>query len=515
MQRKIDVNIDFELLEYVLITESYNAYFDGANEGSYTFKRCPLCGLDCGFKLFDRGFNGTQGYSWESGCTGGKTLNSSKFIQLYKKFKDWHAAANYIRGIVREKDRESTASIEWDMSGEKIKKTTANMEKLLDHYGIQVKRNDLTRFYCFDGIEHDPSMADATFTNIKDLCTDQGFNINKDTLYDFIGAIAARNRFNPILVYLNKCKDDTEPNMGEIERLLDTLHYEVTDDDTIAFYNSMVVKWLLGCIHIAHNTIENEYSVEFVLTFKGKQGLGKTRWANSFIPKGMYKDGVTLNLDKTDSIIQATRYWVVELGEIGSTFRKSDIDKLKGFITTKTDEYRSPYGRSSCVYPRLTAFIGTVNDETFLRDKTGNRRFVVLPLSSIDYQNDIDPVKLWGELMWLYDEYLMSGTALYMTQDEQAANELYNIQYTTKSDVEIALDDLFDWDGQEVGACTISMITAYIRENSGRTFRENDVKTALISKGYKAESFYAKSNSGKKKGRYYKLPFVSGLTLPF
>ena len=138
-----------------------------------------------------------------------------------------------------------------------------------------------------------------------------------------------------------------------------------------------------------------------------------------------------------------------------------------------------------------------------------------MPLSSIDYQNGIDPVKLWGELMWLYDEYLMSGTALYMTQDEQAANELYNIQYTTKSDVEIALDDLFDWDGQEVGACTISMITAYIRENSGRTFREDDVKTALISKGYKAESFYAKSNSGKKKGSYYKLPFVAGLTLPF
>ena len=135
MQKKIDVNIDFELLEYVLITENFQPYLGEVSDGAYRFSRCPICGLDCGFSVLDRGANGTQGYSWESGCTSNKTLNASKFIQLYKKLKDWHAAANYIRRTIREKKARETVNnhIDWDMSGEKIKKTTHNMELLLKH----------------------------------------------------------------------------------------------------------------------------------------------------------------------------------------------------------------------------------------------------------------------------------------------------------------------------------------------------------------------------------------------
>lgn len=438
-----------------------------------------------------------------------KQGKAKEFDSLYKAYKkdceDINKAVKYSKHT----------EINFILDNKIPMKIKENMKILLDHKAINVKYNEMTKRIEFSGIKHDESIADTTFTNIRDMCTKNGFKLNKDYVYDFIQAIATDNRYNPVTDFLNECKAKTDVGDSEIKKLISTIHYATSDKEAVQFYNKMLVKWLLGCINIAFNTLEDNRNLEFVLTFKGEQGLGKTRWANSFVPRGMYKDGITLNLEKTDSIMQATKYWVVELGEIGSTFKKSDIDKLKSFITTKVDEYRSPYGRSSCMYPRRTAFIGTVNDEKFLTDKTGNRRFVVLPVIKLDYENDIDPAKLWGELMHLYEAEMQKGAALYMTKEEQHINDIYNLNYTKKSDAEIALDDVFDWNSKQLGACSISMIVSYIREQTGCVYKNNQIQEVLTKKGYTTDRFYAGKAGKKTQGRFYKLPFVEGLSLPF
>lgn len=432
-----------------------------------------------------------------------------EFDALYKAYKKDNDDINKSVGSIKHTE------VPFIFDGNKPMRIKDNMKILLDHEAISVKYNEMTKRLEFTGIEHDESIADTTFTNIRDICTKNDFKLSKDQVYDFLQAIGADNRYNPIADFLNECKVKTKPGISEIDKLIATIHYKTDDKAAIQFYNKMLLKWLLGCINIAFNTLESNRNLEFVLTFKGEQGLGKTRWANSFVPNGMYKDGITLNLEKTDSIMQATKYWIVELGEIGSTFKKSDMDKLKSFITTKVDEYRSPYGRSSCMYPRRTAFIGTVNDETFLTDKTGNRRFVVLPVAKLDYENDVNPVKLWGELMHLYEEEMLKGSPLYMTKEEQYINDIYNLSYTKKSDAELALDDIFNWESEDLGACSVSMIVSYIRETTGGIYRTNQIQAVLINKGYSSERFYAGETGKKVQGRFYKLPYVKGLSLPF
>ena len=74
---------------------------------------------------------------------------------------------------------------------------------------------------------------------------------------------------------------------------------------------------------------------------------------------------------------------------------RKDMDTVKAFLTKSTDEYRIPYGKASLHYPRITSFVGTVNDEQFLIDQTGNRRFVTIPLPPdlvIDYNTQIKPL---------------------------------------------------------------------------------------------------------------------------
>ena len=116
-----------------------------------------------------------------------------------------------------------------------------------------------------------------------------------------------------------------------------------------------------------------------------------------------FGEGMCIDPRDKDSIIQATSKWISELGEIGSTMKK-DMDSVKAFITKSADEYRTPYGRASLHYARITSFVGTVNDNEYLIDQTGNRRFVTVPLSPdlvIDYETQIKPfdaLQLWAQI---------------------------------------------------------------------------------------------------------------------
>lgn len=60
--------------------------------------------------------------------------------------------------------------------------------------------------------------------------------------------------------------------------------------------------------------------------------------------------------------MQATSKWISKLCSI----MRKDMDSVKVFLTKSTDEYRTPYGKASLHYPRMTSFVGTVNDDQFL-----------------------------------------------------------------------------------------------------------------------------------------------------
>ena len=139
-----------------------------------------------------------------------------------------------------------------------------------------------------------------------------------------------------------------------------------------------------------------------------------------------------------DSIIQATSNWICELGEIGSTLKK-DMDSVKAMLTKANDEYRLPYGRSTLKFPRMTSFVGTVNDDKFLIDQTGNRRFATVPISDdvhIDYNTQIrtfDSLQLWAQVYRIVQEEIAKGATMAscfrldpeMKEELDSRNEIY------------------------------------------------------------------------------------------
>jgi putative DNA primase/helicase len=196
----------------------------------------------------------------------------------------------------------------------------------------------------------------------------------------------------------------------------------------------LMTKWLVSCVAAACEP--NGVALEGILVFQGAQGLGKTLWFKRLADydKGWLLEGATLNPSDKDSVKQAVSHWIVELGEIESTFKKSDIDQLKAFVTKKNDELRLPYDRAFTTYQRRTAFYASVNAREFLTDTSGNRRFWVVPVTGINADHGLDMQQVWAEVKETL--YFNTNFDWYLTKEEREMLQDSNEYYRTQSSVE-------------------------------------------------------------------------------
>ena len=135
-----------------------------------------------------------------------------------------------------------------------------------------------------------------------------------------------------------------------------------------------------------------------------------------------------LDAGNKDSIITAVCHWIVEIGELDSSFKK-DIARLKGFLTADRDKVRRPYGRTDSEYPRRTVFCATVNEHDFLVDSTGNSRWWTIPVTSINYQHGIDMQQIFAQLAVDFEK----GAQWWLTREEEQLLELHNKEHRNVS----------------------------------------------------------------------------------
>jgi putative DNA primase/helicase len=132
---------------------------------------------------------------------------------------------------------------------------------------------------------------------------------------------------------------------------------------------------------------------------------------------------------------------MVELGELDATFRKADIAQLKAFITRDVDIIRRPYARKESTYARRTVFFASVNDEDFLRDPTGNRRFWTIKCENINYEHKVDMQQLWAQVYEIYK----SGESWYLNEEEHKALNESNEEFLSVDPIEERIALHYNW----------------------------------------------------------------------
>jgi putative DNA primase/helicase len=234
--------------------------------------------------------------------------------------------------------------------------------------------------------------------------------VSKDTAADAALRVAKENAINPPREFLARLKWDGRPR-------LDTwLTYYLGADEQPAEYLALVgAKWLIGAVS---RVFDPGCKFDSVLILEGSQGLGKSMALRSLATFGgqdFFLDSVG-DIRSKDTLMTMQGKLIVEIAELAS-FRKSENEEIKAFITRQVDEYRPPYGRTVVKRPRYFVLAGSTNEieEGYLTDDTGNRRYWPVKCKSIDAASvERDAEQLWAEALVRYRK----GERTWLTAEE-------------------------------------------------------------------------------------------------
>lgn len=112
---------------------------------------------------------------------------------------------------------------------------------------------------------------------------------------------------------------------------------------------------------------------DYVPVFEGPSGVGKSTLVSLLVSEDFY--GVLGgDLHTKDAVVNLRGKWGLEMGEM-SAFKRSTDEARKAFFSTLADTFRPPYGRASVTVPRRCVLFGTTEDQQYLTDYRGNRRY--------------------------------------------------------------------------------------------------------------------------------------------
>lgn len=331
--------------------------------------------------------------------------------------------------------------------GKKRPVTSEDIKKILIELNISVRLNVISGMVEIEGMP--PQFSKANAANVlpvilSDYMTRHNMKCSRQTLDDCLVLIEDENRFNPVADMLKRAEYDGKDRIAEMADILG-----IADSETQCLY---LTKWLHQCVAMALNDDTDPYGADGVLVIRNPQGAGKTLFCSKIALKAdWFAEGVSVDLDKKDTVIQATRVWIAEMGELDSTLKREQL-ALKAFVTTRSDTYRQPYARVAVTKPRRTSFCATVNPKEFLNDETGSRRWWVIEPKRIDCERLKALPEEWITQLWaqVYTRlYLLDPQGFRLTDAERSRLTADNEQYNKPLPGEVEILDKLEWDSPE------------------------------------------------------------------
>lgn len=215
-----------------------------------------------------------------------------------------------------------------------------------------------------------------------------------------------KHAFNEITAYLEGLAWDGTPR-------LDTLFIDYLGAEDTPYTRAVTRKAFTAAVTRA---MVPGAKFDNMTILSGPQGIGKSTLLDK-MSRGWFNDSIrTFEGKEASELLQGV--WLVEISELDA-FRRTDVSRIKQFLSQRADRFRAAYGRHVKEMPRRCVFFGTTNTGDYLQDKTGNRRFwpvdVGLRPSVKSVWNDLDNEldQMWAEAMVLW----RIGEPLYLAGD--------------------------------------------------------------------------------------------------
>lgn len=215
----------------------------------------------------------------------------------------------------------------------------------------------------------------------------------RDVCFMGVQMIAGENSFHPVRDFL-----ESLPPWDRVPRLRGLLPIYAGCDAT-PINEIFGAKWCIGAVA---RVMKPGCQMDTALILEGLQGIGKSTFFRILAGEEFFTDQIS-EFGTKDAALEMRGKWVIELAELDA-MGKAETSRIKRFIGQTHDRCRPPYARAVQEQPRQNVFCGTTNENEYLRDPTGARRFWPATANKLDLQklrNDRD--QLWAEALWRFN----------------------------------------------------------------------------------------------------------------
>ena len=223
----------------------------------------------------------------------------------------------------------------------------------------------------------------ATLRAQMSIDTDK--RVLKSDVYDVIKSDFAR-LVHPVRDYLNSLPPwDGNDRIAE---LASHLHAEAVVPKQSNEEAQQALCWALHKWHCAAvgTWLDDSVTNHEVFVLIGKQGIYKTTCFRFLLPpelRSYFWENAHNAFSSKDDHLALSENCLTVIEEVEAT-ESHELSELKSLITSDTIKERRPYARFREAKHRLASFCATGNQQHFLTDDTGNRRWLCFKVSHID-----------------------------------------------------------------------------------------------------------------------------------
>ena len=368
--------------------------------------------------------------------------------------------------------------------------------------GIEIRFDQFRDEIMFaaEGTSDWQAFADADYSRLRIRLEKQGFKpIGREMIRDVVLLVADENPFDSAIEWLSGLQWDGVPRIDGF--LVDYFGAEASE------YVTSVSRYLWTAM--AGRVMAPGIKADMVPILVGRQGAGKSSGVAAMSPAPDFFAEVSFHEREDDLARKMRGRLVAEIGELRGLHTR-ELEHIKAFITRTHENWIPKYREFAVTFPRRLVFIGTTNQEEFLADETGNRRWLPVKVDGADVEAiERDRLQLWAEARGSFE-----ATGIAFREAERLAKDVHEDHMIKDSWADVVnnwLDetDIFSGEINREKKLITSMevLIDALSFDKKQIGRREELRIGKVLQGLGFEKAVSRQNGKNVKGWRSKVPF--------
>lgn len=342
--------------------------------------------------------------------------------------------------------------------------------------------------------------TDADYSRLRIRLEKQGFKpIGREMIRDVVLLVADENPFDSAIEWLSGLQWNGVARVDSF--LVDYFGAEPSE------YVTSVSRYLWTAM--AGRVMAPGIKADMVPILVGRQGAGKSSGVAAMSPAPDFFAEVSFHEREDDLARKMRGRLVAEIGELRGLHTR-ELEHIKAFITRTHENWIPKYREFAVTFPRRLVFIGTTNQEEFLADETGNRRWLPVKVDGADVEAiERDRLQLWAEARGLFE-----ANGIAFREAERLAKDVHEHHMIKDSWAEVVSNWLDETDiltgeiNREKKLITsMEVLIDALNFDKKNISRREELRIAKVLQGLGLEKAVSRPNGKNVKGWRSKVPF--------